>query len=507
MRPAVLLSVVAALVLSPAHAASAAPPLMVAFGDSITWGANASDNTTNNYQSILPLSDHLPGPGDNTYPGDLGRALQRTVYNYGYPGQTTQTDLPRLKNVLSEVQPKTILLMEGTNDIIGGRSMSDALSGLQTEVNTIIAANVTVVLLTTTPTCYPAGSQYYPRNDLIQQYDAGVRQIATSSHVRLVDVDQAFQQTGECAQLTVRRDGTNDYLHPNDAGNPLIAQTVTAVVNLVIAIDHSSGIPGSSATITASNVEPQETVNATWDCPTDTCAGGSALGTGTADASGTVTIPVTIPASATPGTQHSIGVLAQDTSAFGTLTFSLPAVTVAAGHNSGAPGSTATITGSRYGVSEKVTAYFDCSTAPCTGKASIGMASAAGDGSVTLSVVIPSTAAAGITYSIGVLGGTSAGFGTVRYTVTSAPTAARITRLSIHRAGSTPVMRWRLAPPSSVTGFNLYGGTRRLNGHMIATHGAGMYRFSTQQSSATRYVLEVLLKNGKHIDVRFPAVR
>ena len=103
IRRTALLAMLAALALTPAHAASMPPPLMVAFGDSITWGANASDNTTNNYQSILPLSDHLPGPGDNTYPGDLGHTLQRTVYNYGYPGQTTQTDLPRLKNVLSEV--------------------------------------------------------------------------------------------------------------------------------------------------------------------------------------------------------------------------------------------------------------------------------------------------------------------------------------------------------------------------------------------------------------------
>jgi len=502
-----LLAVLTALFLTPAHAASAPSPLMVAFGDSITWGANASDNTTNNYETILPLTDHLPGPGDNTYPGDLGRALQRTVYDYGYPGQTTQTDLPRLKNVLSQIQPKTILLMEGTNDVIGGRSMSDALAGLQTEVNTISGAGVTVVLLTNTPTCYPAGNQYYSRNDLIQQYDAGVRQIAASSQVRLVDVDQAFQQSGECAQLTVRRDGSNDYLHPNDAGNTLIAQAVAAVVNLVVGIDHTSGMPGSSATITGSNVEPQETVSAVWDCPTDTCTGGSALGTGTADATGNVTIPITIPANATPGTQHTIGVRSQDTGAFGTVTFSLPAVTVVADRSSGAPGSTATITGSRYGVNEKVTAYFDCSVAPCTGKAAIGTASAASDGGLTLPVVIPPTAASGATYSIGVLGGASAGFGAVRYTVTSAPTAARVTRLSIRRAGSTLVMRWRLPHPSTVIGFNLYDGARMLNAHMIPTHVGHMYRFITGRSSARRYVLGVLLEDGQRVHVQFPAVR
>jgi len=136
-------------------------------------------------------------------------------------------------------------------------------------------------------------------------------------------------------------------------------------------------------------------MSATWDCPTDTCAGGPVLGTGTADASGKVTIPITIPVSAMPGTQHSIGVLAQDTGAFGTLGFSLPPVTVATDHGSGAPGSTATITGSHYAVDESVTAYFDCSTAPCTGKTVIGTASTGGDGTLTLPVVIPPTAASG----------------------------------------------------------------------------------------------------------------
>lgn len=507
VRIASLLAVSAALVLTPVHAASSPPPLMIAFGDSITWGANASDNTTTTYQSILPLSDHLPGPGDNTYPGDLGRALQRTVYDYGYPGQTTQTDLPRLQNVLSQVQPKTILLMEGTNDIIGGRAVSDALSGLQTEVNTIIAAKVTVVLLTTTPTCYPADNQYYSRNNLIEQYDAGVRQIATSSYVRLVDIDQAWQQSGKCADLTVRRDGSNDYIHPNDAGNTLIAQTVAAVINLFLGIDRSSGIPGSVSTITASNVEPREVVTATWDCPTDTCAGGLMIGTGTADASGNVTIPLTIPADAAPGTRHVIGVLAQGTGAFGTLTFSLPQVSASINPAQGNAGSKATVSGTNYGTGEVVTAYFDCTAAPCTGKTAIGTVNAASDGKLLLPVTIPASATSATTYTIGVVGGSSRGFKTVSYGVSDGPTTARVAQLSLHSIESATIMRWKLVNRGGVLGFNVYCGRTRLNAGVIPTHQPSTYRFRSSIRAAILGTLEVLLRNGTRVRISFPATK
>ncbi len=69
----------------------------------------------------------------------------------------------------------------------------------------------------------------------------------------------------------------------------------------------------------------------------------------------------------------------------------------------------------------------------------IGTASTGGDGSLTLPVVIPSTAASSMTYSIGLLGGASAGFGAVSYTVTSTPTAARAGQLSVRRAGNATV--------------------------------------------------------------------
>lgn len=227
MRRAVALGLAlfVVLVLTPAHAQTSVHSI-VAFGDSITWGAHATANTTPNYSDVLPSSDHAPANYDNTYPGVFQRFLAEPVLNYGYPGETTQTGLPRLKSVLSEVQPSEVILMEGTNDMIGGRSLTDALTDLQTEIRTIQAANVMLILLTTPPTCYPSDSPYVARNDLIQQYDAGVRNLARQDGVELVDIDAVFQSSGQCAPLMVRTDGSNDYLHPNDDGNRLIAQAV-----------------------------------------------------------------------------------------------------------------------------------------------------------------------------------------------------------------------------------------------------------------------------------------
>jgi hypothetical protein len=112
-----------------------------------------------------------------------------------------------------------------------------------------------------------------------------------------------------------------------------------------------------------------------------------------------------------------------------------------------------------------------------------------------------------MTYSIGLLGGVSAGFGAVSYTVTSTPTAARAGQLPVRRAGSNLVMSWRLMHPSTVIGFNLYGGVSRLNTHVIPAHRDHMYTFITKRSSAPRYMVELLLDNGKRGDVQFSAVR
>ncbi len=58
--------------------------------------------------------------------------------------------------------------------------MSDALCDLETEVNKIIVANVSVELMIITPTCYPADRQYCLCNDLFEHYDARMRSLRGS---------------------------------------------------------------------------------------------------------------------------------------------------------------------------------------------------------------------------------------------------------------------------------------------------------------------------------------
>ena len=274
-------------------------------------------------------------------------------------------------------------------------------------------------------------------------------------------------------------------------------------------IDHNSGIPGSSVTITGSNFGVGETVAALWNCsyPYPPCTGSQTMDTGTAEASGSVTIHATIPASATPGSTNTIGVLGQSSKGFRTLSFSLPNVSASINPGYGTAGSKATVSGSNYGAGEAVTAYFDCTAAPCTGKTAIGTANAASDGTLSLPATIPSNAAPGTTYTIGVLGSPSKGFTTVSYAVTGGPTVARVSGLALHRRGSTLLLGWRLAHPAGVLGFDLFAGATRLTAHTIPVHAAREYRFRTTQTTARRYTLQVILRNGQRIVIPFSAGR
>ena len=209
----------------PAHA-QPQPPRIIAFGDSITWGANATNNRVQHYRPLLPLIWHTPGKQDTTYPGVLQCMTRRTVLDYGVPGETTAEGQPRLIRLMNTIRPRLVLLMEGTNDMLAASPMSGAIDALTADVRAVQHGGGTVILMTVPRTYYPLGSPSHAVNARIVELNTAIRQLAAQLAVSLVDVEAAFPPNRQGAALMRSPRGANDYLHPDNRGNLFIARAV-----------------------------------------------------------------------------------------------------------------------------------------------------------------------------------------------------------------------------------------------------------------------------------------
>jgi len=101
--------------------------VIVAFGDSLTHGTGASDDTA--------------------YPAVLASLTGRTVINAGVPGDTTLSGLQRLPAVLAEYRPRLVLLCLGGNDMLRKQPAASTENNLRLLVQTIRASGALVVLI------------------------------------------------------------------------------------------------------------------------------------------------------------------------------------------------------------------------------------------------------------------------------------------------------------------------------------------------------------------------
>ena len=111
---------VAALVLggcgdAPKLARLAPDAVVLAFGDSLTYGTGA--------------------PEADSYPAQLERLIQRKVVRAGVPGELSAQALARLPSALEEHQPKLLVLCIGGNDFL--RNLGQA--GVAANVRRMIA--------------------------------------------------------------------------------------------------------------------------------------------------------------------------------------------------------------------------------------------------------------------------------------------------------------------------------------------------------------------------------
>ena len=158
--------------------------VILAFGDSLTHGTGASEETA--------------------YPAVLASLTGHTVINAGVPGDTTTTGLQRLPAVLAEYKPRLVLLCLGGNDMLHRQPAATTENNLRLLVQTIRASGAEVVLIgVPEPRLFGGAPDFYAR---------------VAKDMKLPLEDDAFNDVLKDARLK------SDTIHANAAGYRQIAE-------------------------------------------------------------------------------------------------------------------------------------------------------------------------------------------------------------------------------------------------------------------------------------------
>ena len=114
---------------APQISALANEDVVLAFGDSLTFGTGAT-------------------PGES-YPAQLQTLIGRKVVNAGVPGEISGDGLQRLPEVLDEVKPKLLILCHGGNDFLRKLGEANAAANVRAMIKLAKDKGIGVVLMAT----------------------------------------------------------------------------------------------------------------------------------------------------------------------------------------------------------------------------------------------------------------------------------------------------------------------------------------------------------------------
>lgn len=167
-----------------------ASDVVVAFGDSLTYGTGATET--------------------ESYPVVLGQLIGRSVVRAGVPGEVTAGGLARLQSVIDEHKPKLMIVCLGGNDMLRRIDETETKSNLREIIKTIKAQGIAVVLVGV------------PRPALV-----------TSAPPFYAEIAQEFGIPYEGKIVTdvlYQRDQKSDSIHPNAKGYRRMAEAVAALL-------------------------------------------------------------------------------------------------------------------------------------------------------------------------------------------------------------------------------------------------------------------------------------
>jgi lysophospholipase L1-like esterase len=163
-----------------------ADAVVLAFGDSLTYGTGASE--------------------EESYPAQLAKLAGRRVVREGVPGEVSATGLARLPGVLDEHRPRLLLLCHGGNDFLRRLPKAEAAANVRAMVQLARSRGVDVVLVGT------------PEFGFLLTPADFYAQIAKEFRI---------PYEGEVLSKILRDSNLkSDQIHPNAAGYRLMAQRV-----------------------------------------------------------------------------------------------------------------------------------------------------------------------------------------------------------------------------------------------------------------------------------------
>ncbi len=163
-----------------------ADAVIVAFGDSLTFGTGATTG--------------------QSYPSQLEKLLSRRVVNAGIPGEDTEKGLQRLPLLLDEYRPSLLILCHGANDLKQGLGELQASENIRAMIRAARNCGVQVVLVGIPyPTLFSSQPPFYAR--IAEEFQIPFARDAVAE----VLVDPSLK---------------SDSIHPNARGYRKIAEAV-----------------------------------------------------------------------------------------------------------------------------------------------------------------------------------------------------------------------------------------------------------------------------------------
>jgi len=164
--------------------------VIVAFGDSLTFGTGAGKA--------------------ESYPSVLSGMIGCRVVNEGVPGEDTTSGLARLRGVLENDHPDLVILCHGGNDMLDGEDQGITIANLNAMITKVENAGADVILIGV------------PKPGLLLKPAAFYREIAAKQEIPI--------EPEALAEILSSPALKSDAVHPNAAGYRQLAESVKTCI-------------------------------------------------------------------------------------------------------------------------------------------------------------------------------------------------------------------------------------------------------------------------------------